>query len=418
MQPTSIPYIYPDTFAELVRLALRSLDDPAGLRANPLAAVLAPQAPDETTRGEQLRAILLETIEATRPTDKLPPSEPQWRTYHLLKLRYVQHQSRYTICETLAISQASYYRLRRQALESMAALLWQRAHRPPELEARILAGTDAATYEALRIAQCEPRQSVDVALVTRTAINTALPLLEQERIVLTLELPDQPLAASAHAGILHQAVLDILMSGIDMLHTKRVTLKLTSEDGKAEWRLTSSTASRRIDPPFDSERFAFGRELLGVYGGRVDLLEAGGESGVRFDIPLAGHRTILIIDDSEDTIRLYSRWLRAHDYAVRAAMNEQELKRELALQLPDVILLDVLMPHWDGWIALQDLKTREETRLIPVIISSVLSRPRLALALGAATVLLKPISEGQLIEAVRKAVDQEDSAEWHTTEGA
>jgi len=188
-----------------------------------------------------------------------------------------------------------------------------------------------------------------------------------------------------------------------------VELQVAVENDRAIWSLSCEASRRTIDPAVDRERFAFGRELLAVYGGSLAIFEDEAVLGVRFEIPLVKPHTILIIDDSEDTIRLYSRWLRARGYMVRIAHDEDALYTQLERQTPDLILLDVLMPHWDGWMALQELKGRVETAQIPVVISSVLSRPRLALALGASYVLTKPISEEQLLTAVREALSAADS---------
>ena len=73
------------------------------------------------------------------------------------------------------------------------------------------------------------------------------------------------------------------------------------------------------------------------------------------------------------------------------------------------MLLDVLMPQEDGWDILQSLKTLPETASIPVVICSVLSQPHLALALGAAEVLRKPISEETLLATVKKVLALEDT---------
>ena len=94
---------------------------------------------------------------------------------------------------------------------------------------------------------------------------------------------------------------------------------------------------------------------------------------------------------------------------IMAGGRKQQLDDELAKASPDVILLDVLMPQLDGWDILQQLKTRPETQHVPVVICSVLSQPRLAVALGAADVLRKPISAEALLTTIRRLLGREDS---------
>ena len=74
----------------------------------------------------------------------------------------------------------------------------------------------------------------------------------------------------------------------------------------------------------------------------------------------------------------------------------------LSRRLPDLILLDVLLPRQDGWIILKALKSQARTAHIPVVVCSVIAQPELALALGAAEVLTKPISPEALLAAVHR----------------
>jgi len=72
------------------------------------------------------------------------------------------------------------------------------------------------------------------------------------------------------------------------------------------------------------------------------------------------------------------------------------LRAVLAEELPSVIVLDVLMPREDGWAILEELQRDEHLRHIPVVICSVLQQPELALAMGAAAVLTKPVTPESL----------------------
>ena len=62
--------------------------------------------------------------------------------------------------------------------------------------------------------------------------------------------------------------------------------------------------------------------------------------------------------------------------------------------------MDVMMPKVDGWELLLSLKAGVETRDIPIIICSVLNEPEMALALGAAAYIPKPVIQGDLLRAL------------------
>jgi DNA-binding response OmpR family regulator len=111
---------------------------------------------------------------------------------------------------------------------------------------------------------------------------------------------------------------------------------------------------------------------------------------------------VLILDDDIDLTRLYGVYLRERGYAIRVAANHEELQEQLAQAIPDLIVLDVLMPRWDGWSILQQLRAETETAKVPIVICSVLPQADLALSLGADRVLQKPVSRGQLVETVHE----------------
>jgi CheY-like chemotaxis protein len=77
------------------------------------------------------------------------------------------------------------------------------------------------------------------------------------------------------------------------------------------------------------------------------------------------------------------------------------VERALAVW-PDVVLLDVLLPDGDGWELLRALKAEPRTRAIPVLVVSVVDEPARARDLGAAGLLLKPLSRAALTQTLRQ----------------
>ena len=170
---------------------------------------------------------------------------------------------------------------------------------------------------------------------------------------------------------------------------------------------TSGTALSGL---VDSQPFKMGNELLQVYGGRAwhDTTKAG-RPCVRFTIGVRDPQSILVVDDDQDTIDLYRRFLGRTDYVVRQANTAEEAEAELARAVPALVLLDVLLPRRDGWTILDTVRSQPATSQTPVIVCSVIEQPELAIALGATMVLNKPITEEQLLGAVRQVLQQADS---------
>ncbi len=78
--------------------------------------------------------------------------------------------------------------------------------------------------------------------------------------------------------------------------------------------------------------------------------------------------TVLVVDDMLENLELYSRLLAPKGYTVREANGGAEALEAVALNPPDVILLDLMMPGMDGFEVCERLKRSLTTRHIPIII--------------------------------------------------
>ena len=100
-------------------------------------------------------------------------------------------------------------------------------------------------------------------------------------------------------------------------------------------------------------------------------------------------------------MHLFRRFLDGIYEVVEATSSEQALHLARTVR-PRVITLDVMMPSQDGWEILQTIKHDPITENIPVIICSVLRERELALSLGAADCLAKPVTGPQLVSALHR----------------
>jgi Amt family ammonium transporter len=111
-------------------------------------------------------------------------------------------------------------------------------------------------------------------------------------------------------------------------------------------------------------------------------------------------RVLLVVDDNQGFADLFRRYLAVHRWEVIGAADGEAAFVEIGRKRPTVIVLDVMMPRQDGWEVLMRLKSREESRNIPVIVCSVLSEPQLAASLGADSYLTKPVTQQALLQAL------------------
>src|SRR5512146_1931683 len=80
-----------EEFRKLVKDALEHLYDPAYLEAHPLLTQISGvTTTSRSTRAQELRGLLKDAIEELRPPEGLPSGSPQWRSYLVLRCRYVQ----------------------------------------------------------------------------------------------------------------------------------------------------------------------------------------------------------------------------------------------------------------------------------------------------------------------------------------
>jgi diguanylate cyclase (GGDEF)-like protein/PAS domain S-box-containing protein len=103
--------------------------------------------------------------------------------------------------------------------------------------------------------------------------------------------------------------------------------------------------------------------------------------------------TVLVVDDAPENIALLSRILKKSGYSILAADNGTQALDIARTMLPDIILLDVIMPVMDGFEACAQLKKDERTREIPVIFISALDNiedKSKAFLVGGVDYILKP----------------------------
>ncbi|NOY63883.1 MAG: response regulator [Nitrospirae bacterium] len=110
-------------------------------------------------------------------------------------------------------------------------------------------------------------------------------------------------------------------------------------------------------------------------------------------------KRILIVDDEEVNIKLLAALCESLGYRTITARNGIEAVDIATREMPDLILMDVMMPEMNGFEATERLKSEESTRLIPIIIVTALDSrdDRLkGISIGADDFLTKPVDLEEL----------------------
>jgi two-component system response regulator MprA len=119
-------------------------------------------------------------------------------------------------------------------------------------------------------------------------------------------------------------------------------------------------------------------------------------------------KTILIVEDDEIARVGLSSILRAQGYYSLAVGNGQEALDHLhAGPCPDLILLDMILPDFDGWRFIAQKQQDPSIAAIPVIVMTGLgiASKEWAVAMGAVDFLRKPVDVDFLLETVRRHVE-------------
>jgi CheY-like chemotaxis protein len=108
----------------------------------------------------------------------------------------------------------------------------------------------------------------------------------------------------------------------------------------------------------------------------------------------------LVVEDDDQTADLITTQLHNEGFQViRAATGEEALVRA-AKRRPQLITLDIFLPHMDGWEFLRRLEADQRLADTPVVIISVANGLERGLALGARRVLQKPFARNDLVTAL------------------
>ena len=115
-------------------------------------------------------------------------------------------------------------------------------------------------------------------------------------------------------------------------------------------------------------------------------------------------KKVLIIEDDSDFQDIYQLYLQGESYQVLAARNGKEGLAVLEKEIPDIIILDLIMPVMDGEEFYVKLRAQEKWRSIPVIIASVNEKmpQRITELGGVAGNLRKPFKIDVLLEMIRQ----------------
>jgi twitching motility two-component system response regulator PilG len=116
-------------------------------------------------------------------------------------------------------------------------------------------------------------------------------------------------------------------------------------------------------------------------------------------------KKILLVEDQESLLKLESILLTSRGFEVRGVSDGQAALAAIEEDIPDLMLLDIMLPDLDGFEICRMLKEKERTRKIPIIMVTArksrmdVQRSKEA---GADAYITKPFKSAMLIETIQK----------------
>jgi len=118
---------------------------------------------------------------------------------------------------------------------------------------------------------------------------------------------------------------------------------------------------------------------------------------------------ILIVEDDSFLLNMYADKFRAENFDVSVADNGQKAVKLTKEEMPDLILLDIMLPKMNGFEVLEKIKVDAKTKNIPVILLTNLSQKeevKKGLDLGARDFLIKAhFMPNEVVDKVKEILD-------------
>jgi CheY-like chemotaxis protein/AraC-like DNA-binding protein len=408
-----------EQFLKHLRGGLNHLHDPSYLRRSPLATLFGVANQFDTPSA--IRQILTEAIEALEPEADEPPESRTWRIYEAVYYRYVEQFSQEDVADELGISVRQLRREQRAAFESLVYQLRERfdlqgrqqEDADPKIATRLAEASLALNEELLWLKDAPPETPTDLGQTLPEVVSLVQPLTAQYGVNLELKGEDTvpPIAVDPVAS--RQILLNLLGVAIPQAPVGgKVHIAAEALPWEVEVSIRVEHRAEEKPPPFainavsddEKARLDMARQLSDLCGARLTLSDAPQAFSSLLTLPALEQCPVLVIDDNVGTLQLLQRYTAGTRYRLIGTRKPEQAVSLAQKSSPQIIVLDVMMPHVDGWEILGRLRQHPLTSDIPVIVCTILAQEELALSLGASDFVRKPVTRQNFLAALDQQI--------------
>ena len=405
-----------EQFLKHLRDALNHLRDPNHLRQSPLASLFGVANRPDTPAA--LRQILIEAVKSLCPEDSEPVQSPAWRLYESLFYRYVQYFSQLEVADQLGISPRQLRREQRAALVTLAHQLWEQF----DIEARLrtdrpgarAAAPDEATisnalYENLAwLKDAPPEVSTDLDRELPAVLALARSLAARHGVELSTSLDNIHSQLATNPIAFRQTLLSLLGVAIPQASCRQVRISTRALPGEVEIEIQCAKLPSGPQPISEGQEASLdmARRLAELCGGRLTIAAGNQAFSATLSLPALGQLPVLAVDDNAGTLSLLQRYTAGTRYRLIGTQDPEQALSLAEEVSPQVIVLDVMMPHVDGWEILGRLRQHPLTSHIPIVVCTILPEEELAFSLGASGFVRKPVARQAFLTALDRQIER------------
>jgi CheY-like chemotaxis protein len=396
-----------ELFEEQIRDTLQHLCDPE-FQPNELLFTLLGVHPADGYGA--IQSLILGAINDLEPNTVLPIENRARRAYEILRLRFVLGLTQEETADYLHMSRRSLQRFQVEAIHWLVLHLWEKpwvhggeGGRPLSESVSDSAESKVdwqaqADLELASLKDSAPGVNADLAEVIAGMEEVIRVLSTCHGVRVERSIVQDGLRVAIHPAAMRQTLIGAIRRLLPIMD-ESLTLYAVLQDGQIRITLTGPVKA-------DSENCDVDLVdgIIAPPGLSVTVEWDAGSIFLILRVPSAEQYAVVVVEDNEDMVNFYRRCCDGTPFRIKPRTPSSAIVEQIEASSPDAIVLDVMLPGVDGWQILMTLHERPVTREIPVIVCSVVREEELAMTLGAACFLAKPVQPRRLVSALEQVI--------------